>query len=121
MGGPRRRGRRDFKMMKFIKYIVYAVVAILLIAFAVANHEIVTVSLDPFANRENAALSFEAPFFIVFVATLMVGVAIGGVVVWLDQGRHRRRAREYRVQTEKLKADLQADPAKVGTKLVRRA
>jgi uncharacterized integral membrane protein len=108
-------------MMKFIKYVVYVLIAILLIAFAVANHEVVTVSLDPFANRENAALSFEAPMFIVIVVAAMIGVVAGGFAVWFGQGRYRRTAREFRIQLERLKVDGQAGAPGGGTKLSRRA
>ena len=43
-------------MLTLLKYMIYIPLAVLLVAFAVANHEFVMVSLDPFSGRENAAL-----------------------------------------------------------------
>lgn len=108
-------------MLKLLKLLVYIPVAVLLIAFAVANHEFVTVSLDPFSNRADAALSFDAPMFVVIIVSVMVGVIAGGLVVWIGQGRHRRAARQLRGETERLKAHRQVVEPQSLTKLARRA
>jgi uncharacterized integral membrane protein len=108
-------------MLNFIKYLIYLLVAALIIAFAVANHEPVTVSLDPLSTRENAAYSFDAPMFVLLLVCVMIGIVIGGWAVWFGQGRHRRAARQLRSETTKLKADIEAAEAKLPAKLARRA
>jgi hypothetical protein len=44
-------------MVRFLKIAVYALAAIVLLGFAFANHHLVTVSFDPFASIDSAALS----------------------------------------------------------------
>ena len=51
--------------------------AVVIIAFAVANRQIVTVSLDPFSGDEPAA-SVTLPLFALVIVLLIVGVLIGG-------------------------------------------
>ncbi len=108
-------------MLRFLKLLIYIPIAVLLVAFAVANHEFVTVSLDPFSNRADAALSFDAPMFVVIIVSVMIGVFAGGLAVWFGQGRHRRAARALRAETEKLRANRQAIEPPASTKLARRA
>lgn len=108
-------------MLTLLKYIIYIPLAVLLVAFAVANHHFVTVSIDPFSGRENTALSFDAPLFVVIILSLMIGVIAGGLAMWFGQGRYRRSSRHFRIEAEKLKASLQAAEPKSDTKLIRRA
>ena len=44
-------------MVRFLKIAFVAVAAVVLLGFAFANRHLVTVSFDPFASIENAALS----------------------------------------------------------------
>ena len=98
-------------MARFLKLLIIAPIAILFLIFAFANRQFVTVSFDPFASIDNSAFSLEAPLFILLILSMMLGVLMGGVAVWLSQGRHRRAARESRAHAEKLRADLQAAKA----------
>ena len=45
-------------MIRTVKYAILVVIALILLLFAFANHEIVTVSFDPFGASDNAALLF---------------------------------------------------------------
>jgi uncharacterized integral membrane protein len=99
-------------MLRLIKYLILAPVAVLLLAFAFANRDWVTVSFDPFASGDDAAaFSLSAPLFLVIVASIMIGVVAGGVSTWFAQGRHRREVRQFRVDADKLRAELQAAKA----------
>ena len=42
------------------------------------------------------------------VVDLAIGVVIGGVAVWLNQGRHRRSERRLRAETERLLGEREA-------------
>ena len=67
-----------------------------------------TVSFDPFASRENAAISIDAPLFAVVTVAAMLGVVAGAFATWLSQGRHRRASRQSRMEAEKLRAQAEA-------------
>jgi uncharacterized integral membrane protein len=91
-------------MFKAAKFVVLALVAVVLLFFAFANRQSVSVSFDPFATGDSPAFAIAAPLFLVLMATLIVGVAVGGAAVWLSQGRFRRAARRHRAEVERLRA-----------------
>ncbi|OYX13383.1 MAG: DUF1049 domain-containing protein [Rhizobiales bacterium 32-66-8] len=100
-------------MQRFLSLLIGIPVCILVVALAVANRKMVTVSLDPF-TPETPALALSAPLFAVVFASLIVGVLIGGLVVWSGQGRFRREARRSRsVMPQQQPSTAPALPAPV--------
>ena len=95
-------------MMRFLKIAVFALAAVVLLGFAFANRHVVTVSFDPFASSDDAALSIAAPLFAVTIVATMFGVVAGAFATWLSQGRHRRASRQSRLQADKWRAQAEA-------------
>jgi uncharacterized integral membrane protein len=95
-------------MVRFIKVLILALCAVVLLGFAFANREFVTVSFDPFSNTDNAAFSIPAPLFAVVIVAAMLGVVAGALATWLSQGRHRRASRQSRIEADKWRAQAQA-------------
>lgn len=95
-------------MVRFIRFAILALCAIVLLGFAFANRDFVTVSFDPFASSDNAAFSIPAPLFAVVIAAAMLGVVAGAAATWLSQGRHRRASRQSRREADKWRAQAQA-------------
>ena len=79
--------------MRIIWTILAAVAAIVLSALAVANRHDARLILDPF-NRLNPAVEVNMPFFWYLFAALTLGVLVGGLSVWVGQGKWRRTARQ---------------------------
>jgi uncharacterized integral membrane protein len=77
---------------ELVFWLVLVPLAIVILMFAVANREIVTVSFDPFSSTQPAA-SVSVPLFVLIFALVILGVIIGGVAAWLRQASHRRAAR----------------------------
>jgi uncharacterized integral membrane protein len=77
---------------RFISGLLLAALALLLIAFAVANRQTVTVSFDPF-NQDDPAFALSLPLYQLSFVVLICGVAVGGCASWLRQGGWRSRAR----------------------------
>ena len=94
---------------KFVTALVLLVLALLLIAFAIANRHVITVSLDPFSDV-TPALVFTPPLYVVVFALVIGGVAIGGCAAWLGQGKWRARARRAEAEVARLRAE-RAGPA----------
>ena len=94
-------------LRKTVAAIILIPLAVVIIAFAVANRHIVTVSLDPFSSSEPAAV-VKLPLFLLIIALLIVGVIIGGAAAWLRQGRWRRAARRLEREVETLRTEIQA-------------
>ena len=85
-------------MIRFIRLLIVAIVVIVLVAFAFANRQWVTVSFDPFGSADNPAFALAAPLFAVVIIVAALGVIAGAAATWVSQGRHRRAARKSRVE-----------------------
>jgi uncharacterized integral membrane protein len=95
--------------MKLLFWIVGLPLLLLAAFFAIANRELVTVSLWPFADP------IEIPLFAAIVAPLYFGVLIGAVAGWWSGRRARARARAearradaLERETAKLKSQMEA-------------
>ncbi len=73
---------------RFLKVIVAVPVAAVLVALAVANRQLVSVSFDPF-DSSDLDLAVKVPLYLVGFALLIAGVIVGGVAARLGK---RRRA-----------------------------
>ena len=95
-------------MFRFLKIVILLLLAAILLGFAFANRELVTISFDPFASTDNAAFSIVTPLFAVVVVAAMLGVVAGALATWVSQGRHRRSSRQNRAEAEKWRTQAQA-------------
>ena len=87
---------------KLATALLLILLALVLVSFAVANRQIVTVSLDPF-DQANPALVVSQPLYLVVFMVLIAGVVIGGCAAWLRQARWRGRARRAEAQLGSLR------------------
>src|ERR1700722_17952156 len=97
---------------RIVTAIIAIPLAVVIIAFAVANRQMVTVSFDPFSVTEPAAV-LTLPLFALIILLLIVGVLIGGGAAWLRQSRWRSTARrlEREVADLREKVDALGGPA----------
>jgi uncharacterized integral membrane protein len=95
-------------MVRFIRVVILALCAVILLGFAFANRDFVTVSFDPFSTTDNAAFSIAAPLFAVVIVAAMLGIVAGACATWLSQGRHRRTSRQNRIEADKWRTQAQA-------------
>ena len=104
---------------KVVTALLLIVLGLVLIAFAVANRQIVTVSLDPF-DQVDPAFAVSQPMYRVVFVVLIAGVVIGGCAAWLRQARWRGRARRAEAQLSTLRGSgpAGAGPAAAGPRLV---
>ncbi len=92
-------------LRKIVATLILLPLAIIMIAFAVANRQIVTVSLDPFGGS-NSGLAL--PLFALIILLLIIGVLIGGLAAWVRQGKWRSAARRWERQAQALRKKLEA-------------
>ncbi len=94
--------------MKRLLWLFVAIpVAIILIVFSVANRSPVTMVLDPFST-DNPAISFTLPFFVFLFSALVTGMLLGGLLVWLGQGRYRKAAKLSASEAMQWRKDAEA-------------
>jgi uncharacterized integral membrane protein len=99
---------------KIVTAVIVVPLAIVIVAFAVANRQSVTVSFDPLSTT-NPAASITLPLFIIIFILVILGVVVGGIAAWLRQSAWRRTARrldgevrQLREETARLNAMLNA-------------
>jgi uncharacterized integral membrane protein len=99
-------------LRKILTVLILVPLAILIVALAVANREVVTVTFDPFGGND-PALALRAPLFVLVFVFVLLGVIIGGVAAWLNQRKWRRAARRLereaaavRAEADRLRHDL---------------
>src|SRR5262245_17620326 len=98
-------------MRKFITAAIVVPLVVVIIAFAVANRQIVTISFDPF-DATRPALALTAPLFILIFVLVGLGVLIGGAAAWFKQHKWRALARRADAEARELRARLDASQPK---------
>lgn len=91
-------------MRRILAFLILLPLAVVVVALAVANRHLLTLSLDPF-NTTAPALSLRAPVYVVIFATFALGVLLGGIATWFGQGRWRREARERRAEAARWRSE----------------
>ena len=72
--------------------LVFSALALLLLLFALANRQAVTVSFDPF-DPADPAFALALPLYQPIILSLILGALVGGSAAWLRQAKWRARAR----------------------------
>jgi uncharacterized integral membrane protein len=95
-------------------------IAIFLVALAVINRHEVRMVLDPF-KPQAPSLAVELPLYIYLFGALLLGVVIGGMAVWMGQGRWRKTARvraqevrRWQSEANRLARERDADVSRSG-------
>ena len=81
---------------RIVNWIVGLPVAVVAVAFAVANRQWIQVSFDPL-SRDQPFASITMPLWVLFFCGIFVGMIAGWVAAWLAHGKHRKAAREARI------------------------
>lgn len=92
-------------LAKFLKLVIVLPIAAVIVAFAIANRQTVSISFDPFSDPSASSAVIAAPLFILLFVVLVVGTFLGGVAAWLSQGGNRRRARVARDEAERWREE----------------
>jgi uncharacterized integral membrane protein len=90
-------------LRKIVAALIVVPLAVVIIAFAVANRQTVTVSFDPL-DPSQPAYAMAMWLFVPIFAALILGVIIGGSASWLRHGRWRRAARRLEREASELRA-----------------
>jgi uncharacterized integral membrane protein len=90
-------------MIRFLKMLVLLPVAVLVVLFAVANRDAITLSFDPVSPAP--VFSAVLPLYAVVFLAVALGMLIGGGAAWLAQGRYRRGHRRERREADRLRAE----------------
>ncbi len=101
-------------LRKIVTAVIVIPPAVIIIAFAVANRQAVTVSFDPFSSV-SPAYAATLPLFAVIFVVLILGVLIGGLAAWIGQSKWRRTARKLEADVRALHDELETIRRRFGT------
>jgi uncharacterized integral membrane protein len=99
---------------KIVTAIIVVPLVAVIVAFAVANRQAVTVSFDPFSSA-SPAYAATLPLFAIIFAVLILGVLIGGIAAWIGQRKWRRAARRLDGEARALHDEMEAIRRRFGT------
>ncbi|WP_019219246.1 lipopolysaccharide assembly protein LapA domain-containing protein [Bartonella florencae] len=91
------------------KHILFAIILVIptafLVAFILANRQMVTLTLDPFqTNSEN--FTYHAPFFIWLFIFFGLGILLGGLNNWFTYHKCKKKLKKSKAEIEKLKKSI---------------
>lgn len=91
---------------KLVVALILVPLGIVIVMFAVANRQAVTVSFDPFSAAQ-PAFSLTVPLFLLVFALVICGVIVGGIAAWLRQAKWRRAARLLEADMRRLHREIE--------------
>lgn len=94
-------------MKAIMRILIFVPLALLILFFSMANRSSVKIGLDPFAPNDATAPSFEAPMFLVVLASMAIGVLAGGISSWLGHLPVRRAAKVARAEAKKTRLEIE--------------
>ena len=89
---------------KIVTAVILIPLAVIIVGFAVANRQAVTISFDPF-SAAHPAYALTLPLFVIILLLVIVGVIIGGIAAWLRQGKWRSAARRAEAENHEILAE----------------
>ena len=93
--------------MRIFGRAIILVCAVLLVLFAVSNRETVSLALWPLP------FLVEAPLYLLFLLSLLVGGLLGALATWLAGRRNRRELRQRRRRIDALERELSATQSRL--------
>ena len=90
---------------KTISVLVLVPLGLVIVALAVANREMITVSFDPF-NTAAPAFVLHVPLFVLLFVLVITGVIVGGIASWLKQGKWRRATRSTEAELRAARNEI---------------
>jgi hypothetical protein len=97
--------RTKAMVRRFVKAILMIPAFAVLVALAVANHQPVTVSFNPF-DPSDADLAVTVPLYLVGFTVLIAGVVVGGIAAWLKQGKRRKIGTRLAAENVMMRSEL---------------
>jgi hypothetical protein len=92
-------------MTRLLLAILMILAAAAMVAFAVANRTLVTVSFDPFDPSDPAYVTEPMHLYLVAFAFLILGAIVGGIAA-SNQGNRRRQRRRLEAELGRVRAEL---------------
>ena len=101
---------------RLVSWFILLPLSLVLVVFALANRQMVTVNFDPLSLPSPLLPSFRVPLFIVIYLVLIAGIFLGGFAAWFAQRGQRRQKRLWRRQARTLEQERKSVESAGGAK-----
>lgn len=92
--------------MRYLRYSFYAVLMFVLVMLALANREIVTLSVLPEQLSAALPVSVRLPMFVVIMLSMLAGLMVGYVLEYFREHKQRREAAVRKREVEVLAREV---------------
>ncbi|WP_265500828.1 LapA family protein [Paracoccus beibuensis] len=94
--------------MRFIRLIFVALLALILVGIALANREMVVLSLFPanFGQFLGGTWSLSVPLFVVIFGAFAIGMLAGLLWEWMREANYRREAKLRHAEVSRLESEV---------------
>ncbi len=82
-------------LQRILRWTIGLPIVIVVVSFAIANHQPITISFDPF-SKDAPFASMEMPLWILFFCGVFFGLIAGWIACWFAQSKWRRSAKDAR-------------------------
>ena len=94
--------------MRYIRYLFVALILVVLVIGAMANRQLVTLTVLPTGLADLAAWNFsiDLPLFVVVLGGVAVGLLLGYVLEWIRESKHRAEVAKRQKQVKSLNREV---------------
>ncbi len=82
-------------LQRILRWTIGLPIAIVVVSFAIANRQWITISFDPF-SRDAPFAAMDMPQWVLFFCGVFFGLIAGWIACWLAQSKWRRSAKDTR-------------------------
>lgn len=91
-------------LQRILRWTIGLPIAIIVVSFAIANRQWITVSFDPF-SRDAPFAAMDMPLWALFFCGVFFGLIAGWIACWVAQGKWRRSARDTRRELARTQSE----------------
>jgi uncharacterized integral membrane protein len=103
-------------LQRVLRWTIGLPIAIIVVSFAIANRQWITISFDPF-SKDAPFAAIDMPLWVLFFCGVFFGLIAGWIACWFAQSKWRRSAKDtrkelVRTQTEasQLRREIETPP-----------
>ena len=103
-------------LQRILRWTIGLPIAIIVVSFAIANRQWITVSFDPFSKDAPFAV-IDLPLWALFFCGVFFGLIAGWIACWFAQSKWRRSAKDTRkdlvrtqAESSQLRRDIETSP-----------
>lgn len=91
---------------RLIGWFILVPISILLVIFALANRQQITLNFDPISAENPLIASVNLPLFIVIFFMLVLGILLGAIAVFFSQAKIKNQRNKLKKQVKNLELEL---------------